>query len=70
MKDAELRDCARTRTRKTTLPFYCRKYRGHDGQCSPFTLAPLTRERWEALTSNHCECGFCLCGCPACRANR
>jgi hypothetical protein len=60
-------DCAKTRTRKTTLPFYCRKPREHTGKCSPYTLAPLPREQWEAPAPNHCECGACECGCPGCK---
>jgi hypothetical protein len=61
-------DCAKTRTGKTVVPFYCRRFRGHNGKCSPYTLAPLTRERWAALTPNHCECGACVCACRTCKA--
>lgn len=37
------------KARSLPIRFSCKLGAGHDGRCSPYTLRPLTRERWAAL---------------------
>ena len=37
------------KARKRPIPFDCKLGSGHEGDCSPYTLPPMTREQWENL---------------------
>jgi hypothetical protein len=41
------RNCRKARNRP--MPFNCKRGAGHEGNCSPYTLRPLSREQWAAL---------------------